>query len=414
MNIAEIKDLDQVKAFLEGSQKIAFKVLGTQRERYGWVESILTRFFYGRLKKKDKGLIVAYLQKITGYSRQQVTRLIHKHRKTGYVKRQQRSTSGFKKKYTHEDALLLAKTDELHETLSGAATKKLCERAFHVFGQEEYQQLAKISVSHLYNLRNSNSYRQKRWNYEKTKPKLSTIGQRRKPNAGGIPGHIRIDTVHQGDRDGQKGVYHVNAVDEITQFEVIYTVSQISEQSLIPALAEMLDTFPFVIKGFHSDNGSEYVNKQVAKLLEKLLIEFTKSRPRHSNDNALAESKNGAIIRKVLGYSHIPQSFASQVNDFNQKFLNPYINYHRPCYFAKITVDAKGKERRKYYYDDIATPYDKLKSLPNAEMHLKAGLSFATLDQIAHVVSDSEAARQLLAARSKLFDIIDSEERLAA
>jgi transposase InsO family protein len=230
----------------------------------------------------------------------------------------------------------------------------------------------------------------------------------------GIPGYIRIDTVHQGDRDGQKGVYHINAVDEITQFEVIYTVSQISEQSLIPALAEMLDTFPFVIKGFHSDNGSEYVNKQVAKLLEKLLIEFTKSRPRHSNDNALAESKTGAIVRKVLGYSHIPQSFASQVNDFNQKFLNPYINYHRPCYFAKIIVDAKGKERRKYHYNDIATPYDKLKSLPDAEMHLKPGLSFAALDPIAHVVSDSEAARQLLAARVKLFDIIDGEERLAA
>ena len=177
---------------------------------------------------------------------------------------------------------------------------------------------------------------------------------------------------------------------------------------------QVVDTFPFMLRGFHSDNGSEYINRQVARLLEKLLIEFTKSRPRHSNDNALAESKNGAIIRKALGYSHIPQSFAVDVNEFNQNHLNPYINYHRPCYFPKMTVDAKGKERKKYYYEDIATPYDKLKSLPLAASHLKSGLSFETLDQIAHAVSDSEAARRLLVARERLFEKIDGENRAAA
>lgn len=414
MNIDEIKTLDQVKAFLEGSQKIAFKVLSSSVERYMWIESTLTRFTYRKLRKKDKGVIVAYLQKITGYSRQQMTRLIRKHQQTGYVKRKQRITGGFTKKYTQEDIGLLAKMDELHETLSGAATKKLCERACNIFQQSEYGRLAKISVSHLYNLRNSKPYKNQRWNYEKTKPKVSPIGQRRKPNANGLPGHVRIDTVHQGDRDGRKGVYHINAVDEITQFEVVYTVSQISEQHLIPALNEMLDTFPFILRGFHSDNGSEYVNRQVAKLLEKLLVEFTKSRPRHSNDNALAECKNGSIIRKTLGYTHIPQSFATDVNEFNQSHLNPYINYHRPCYFPKTIVDAKGKERKKYYYEDITTPYEKFKSIPQAASHLKSGLSFEALDKIAHALSDSEAARRLLAAREKLFEKIDSEVRAAA
>ena len=146
--------------------------------------------------------------------------------------------------------------------------------------------------------------------------------------------------------------------------------------------------------------------------LEKLLIEFTKSRPRHSNDNALAESKNGSIVRKVLGYSHIPQSFASEVNEFNQNYLNPYINYHRPCYFAQITVDHRGKERRRYLYDNIATPYEKLKSLPNAEKSLKPGVSFAALDKLAYAITDSEAARQLLNARAKLFNVIDAGPQL--
>ena len=68
-------------------------------------------------------------------------------------------------------------------------------------------------------------------------------------------------------------------------------------------------------------NGSEYINKQVAKLLEKLLIEFTKSRARQTNDNALAESKNASIVRKYLGYSHIPQKWAPLINEFNQTYL---------------------------------------------------------------------------------------------
>ena len=80
------------------------------------------------------------------------------------------------------------------------------------------------------------------------------IGERRKPDPKGKPGMIRIDTVHQGDLDGQKGVYHINAVDEVTQFEIIGAVEGISERFLIPLLTELLEQFPFTIQGFHSDN----------------------------------------------------------------------------------------------------------------------------------------------------------------
>ena len=52
----------------------------------------------------------------------------------------------------------------------------------------------------------------------------------------------------------------------------------------------MLAQFPFRILGFHSDNGSEFINYKVAELLNKLLIEQTKSRPRRSNDNGLVEA----------------------------------------------------------------------------------------------------------------------------
>lgn len=106
--------------------------------------------------------------------------------------------------------------------------------------------------------------------------------------------------MHQGDQDKVKGVYHTNAVDEVTQFEIVCSVEKISEQYLIPALEEMLASFPFTMLGFYSDNGSEYINQYVAKLLQKLFIEFTKSRSRKSNDNALAESENASVVRKIF------------------------------------------------------------------------------------------------------------------
>lgn len=212
--------------------------------------------------------------------------------------------------------------------------------------------------------------------------------------------------MHQGDLDKQKGAYHLNAVDEVTQFEVICTVEKISERYLVPILEQLLDTFPFKVLGFHTDNGSEYINKRVAELLEKLLIEFTKSRSRQSNDNALAESKNGAVVRKLFGYSHIPQRFAPLINDFNQQYLNPYLNFHRPCFFPETRTDDQGKQHKVYRYEKMMTPYDKLKSLPNAKDYLKPGISFAILDQLAHQISDNQAADRLQKARQKLFKTI--------
>ena len=405
MNDTQLETLDQVRQFLEGTETISFQI-ESKNARYRWLQHTLVKFRYLQLSKTDKGLITRYIRKMTGYSPAQVKRLIRQYRKTGRLVRKQRTAKGFQLKYTREDALLLAALDERHNTLSGPATKKLCERAYHVFGETDYQRLAGISIAHLYNLRKSKTYSGQRHQYEKTKPVCSKIGERRKPNANGQPGFIRIDSVHQGDQDGVKGVYHINAVDEITQFEVVCTVEKISERYLIPVLEQLLDTFPFVIKGFHSDNGSEYINKQVAKLLEKLLIEFTKSRARHTNDNALAESKNASIVRKYLGYSHIPQKWAPLINEFNQAFLNTYINYHRPCFFAEVIVDKKGKERKRYPYDQIMTPYEKLKSLPNATSYLKPGTTFKQLDEIAHQISDNDAAERLQNAKTKLFQII--------
>lgn len=410
MKLEELIKIEQLRQFLDGTQAVLFKLDTVKTERYRWVQHELIRFRYSALSKTDKGVVIRYLAKVSRYSRQQITRLIKQYRDTGHINYCPATTSGFQGKYTPEDIRLIAQMDERHDSPCGQAIKKLCERAYRTFGDTDYARLSKISVSHLYNLRKSKTYTRIRRHVEKTKPRNSAIGERRKPQPNGEPGHIRIDTVHQGDQDKNKGVYHINAVDEVTQFEIICTVEKISEQYLIPVLQSILAFFPFKVISFHSDNGSEYINQNVAKLLKKLFIEFTKSRPRHSNDNALAESKNCSVVRKILGHQHIPQKWARMINEFNQAYLNPHINYHRPCFFPEIITDSKGKQRKKYPYKNMMTPYDKLKSLVDADKYLKEGVSFEIMDEVALAITDNQSAENLQKARRLLFKTIDERE----
>ncbi|MDP2809433.1 MAG: hypothetical protein Q8O34_04725 [Rhodocyclaceae bacterium] len=415
MNEAKLTTLEQVRAFLAGTVVVAFSAAGADDDRYRHIEDVLKRFGYVRLQKPDKGLVLRYLERTTGYSRQQLTRIVKRGR-TGkkLTKAYRAPTHGLKRKFTDADVALLAETDSLHGALSGPATRHLMHRALDTYGDARYARLATISVGHLYNLRKRSGYIDRRCVFTKTRPTGLPIGERRAPAPDGRPGFIRIDSVHQGDQDGIKGVYHINAVDCVTQWELVATCEKLSEAFLLPVIRALLDGFPFRILGFHADNGSEYINHKVAKMLDKLRVEFTKSRPRHSNDNGLAETKNGAVIRKHLGYSHIPQRFAAEVNAFLAGHLNPYINFHRPCLFAEEVVDKKGKVRKRYPLHLVMTPLEKLASLATASDFLKPGVTLDALRAEARELSDNEAALRLNEARRRLFLSIHKRSRSAA
>lgn len=392
---------EQIQEFLGSSAGIEFG--GTGREEvYGWVERVLVAQEFARLGKKERGLIRALVEKITGLSTSQVTRLIRKYLDSGQVRPEVYTRNGFAVRYTGADIALLADVDRAHGRMSGPATRHILERAHTAFGQPEYARLAEISVAHLYNLRNGKEYRRQAAAFDATRPTAVSIGERRKPDPQGRPGFLRVDTVHQGDWDGAKGVYHINAVDTVTQWEVIGCVSRISEAFLMPVLEAMLHQFPFPLLGFHSDNGSEFINRTVARLLDKLHAEFTKSRAGKCQDNALVEGKNGAVIRNLIGYGHIPGEHAEALQKFYTAQLNPYLNFHRPCGFATVSVDERGKRVRTYRTEDYKTPYEKLKSLPDAVDLLKPGVNFTYLDQVAGKMTDTECARKMTAAKTTL------------
>jgi transposase InsO family protein len=401
MQNAESLSREQIQEFLRGSGPIEFAG-GGRDERYGWVERVLAAQKYGKLGKSERGLVRAYVGKVTGLSESQTTRLIRAFLDHGKVQAQPYQRHKFAATYTAQDITLLAEVDRAHGRLSGPATRRILERAFEQFGEQRYGRLSKISVGHLYNLRATARYRNQAAVFEPTQSTAAAIGQRRKPDPQGRPGYLRVDTVHQGDHEGAKGVYHINAVDAVTQWQVVGCAETISELYLLPVLEAVLAQFPFAIRGFHADNGSEYINHQVAEMLRKLHAEFTKSRACRSQDNALVEGKNGAVIRKLIGYGHIAGQHAEALQKFYRDHLNPYLNFHRPCGFATVSLDGRGKRQRQYKLADYRTPFEKLQSLPEAERYLKAGVSMLELEQRALAISDTECALRMNAARTKL------------
>jgi transposase InsO family protein len=395
---------EQIRAFLEASEEVQFRGKG-RKEVYEWITRLLRRQEYRKQGKVVRGLLRGYVGKMTGRSRAQVTRLIGRYLEHSEVKESSQRRHQFKSRFTAADLALLAEVDEAHETMSGPATKRILEREWTLYQHAAYKQLATISIAHIYNLRKRRRYRECRLNYTATRAVKVAIGERRKPEPGGQPGYLRVDTVHQGDRDGIKGVYHINAVDEVTQWQVVGSVAAITQTHLEPVLRAILGQFPFRIRGFHSDNGSEFINESVSGLLKRLLIEQTKSRPRRSNDNGLVESKNGAVIRKHMGYSYIAATHAPDVDRFYRRDFNPYLNFHRPCGQPERIVDEHGKE--KYVYRRYATPWETLRELcaaaPETAGYLREEVSMAELEQTAKRQSDTEAAKQMQDAKRKLF-----------
>ncbi len=401
MRNAESLSQEAIREFLKSSQAIEFAGCGRD-EKYAWVERVLRAQNYGELGKRERGVVRAYVGKVTGLSAAQTTRLIRTFLDRGTVSAAAYQRHRFSTRYTAEDIALLAEVDRAHERLSGPATRHILQREYEQYGNKAYERLAKISVAHLYNLRATACYRNQAAVFESTRPSAIAIGERRRPDPHGRPGFLRVDTVHQGDWDGAKGVYHVNAVDTVTQWQVVGCASKISEAYLLPVLEAVLAQFPFTVLGFHVDNGSEYINHRVAKMLGKLHAEFTKSRACRSQDNALVEGKNGAVVRKLIGYGYIAGEHAEAIGAFYTRHLNPYLNFHRPCGFATVSLDERGKRRRQYKTEDYRTPFEKLKSLERAERYLKPGLSLSKLEREALGKSDTECARQMNAAKSRL------------
>jgi hypothetical protein len=264
------------------------------------------------------------------------------------------------------------------EEVYGWTERALVRHEYGEYGQPVFERLSRISVAQLYRFRN----------------------HRCKPRPMRRPGCLRIDTVHQGDRDGNKGVYHINAEDEATQWEVVTTAPQISEYGLIPLLEQLLEQFRLLSGDSIPTTAAKSSIYTVAKLLGKLLVEQTKSRAHRAGDNGLVESKNGAAVRKHMGFGHIGAQHAEAVNPFHRQYLKPYINFRRSCSIAEI-VELPNSKRRRVYRKWV-TPFEIFSQTPERQRYLRASVSLGELKRLAAVQSAPEAAIAMQQAKQKL------------
>ena len=396
MNDSRLININQLRKFLKGTEKLDLSLRKASiGEKYQFIDQTIDRFNYQKIRRKDKKIIIHYLKKLTGYKPAQLCRLITR-AKVGQLTRKKYRRVNPNRIYSSFDIKLLEKTDELHSRLSEKAVKEILRRENEVFGKGEYQTINKISHSHITNLRKHSIYKSSWVNH--TKARQIPIGITMPPENYGKPGSIKVDTVHQRD------VYHINSVDEIVQWEILVCVPQICEDCMLPALEDMINQYPFVIFNFHSDRGGETINYKVADLLQRLVIKQTKTRARHPNDNALVETKNAAVVRKNMGWEHIHQNMADEINEYYRNYFNRYLNYHRPCGYPTTVTDKKG--RKKKVYDNYQVPYEALKTIPRSEKYLKHGITFDKLDIIAYEMSDNDFAAIMREKERILFEKI--------
>ncbi len=235
-----MKDLDkltlsEMEDLLAGSRKITWTSEDAEA-KYNFISAVLRQRSYSKLGKRERGVVRQFLAKVAAISRAQMTRLIAQWMEHRTIRRKPPCRPNFVCRYRKEDVHLLAATDAAHEDLSGPALRRILHREYKVFSKPAYERLSQISVSHIYNLRRSAVYRQQRVRVQHTQSRQIPIGDRRKPDPKGKPGYLRVDTVHQGQHDGKAGVFHINAVDTVTQWQAIGCVETISERHMIPVL----------------------------------------------------------------------------------------------------------------------------------------------------------------------------------
>jgi hypothetical protein len=401
MNISPPKKIQDIEPYLQlDTPKF---VITSKKDAYEFIKRTTWNLYYKRLNKTDRGKVLKYLGLVTGYSCPHIKRLVAKAIKGKlHYSHPKRNDTSFRRTYTDEDIALLADFDELSKDRTGNALRKHFNRMYYKYGDVRFIRLKDISYGHIYNLRETNIYRFHHKRFKSTNPVQNTIGERRKPDPKGSLGYIRVDSVHGGDKDEQKGIYYINFIDEILQWEIVVCVPAIERSCLEKVYKEILDSFPYKILHFHSDNGSEFINSHLAGILNRMNIVQTKSRPRKHNDNALVESKNGWVIRKEFGYIFRPKKVAPIVQEYLQTYFNTYLNFHRACAFPTIKTDKKGKQLRNYKAEDYYTPYEKLKEIDPKGECLKSGITYEKLDKLESEKSDYDYLKNMQEAYRKM------------
>ena len=202
-------------------------------------------------------------------------------------------------------------------------------------------------------------------------------------------GHLELDTVsHCGGNGEGLFAYSFNLTDIGSTWVETRSVLGKGEIGIVKAFAEMSQGLPFEVQDIDSDNGGEFINRQLYGYCYDRDIGFTRSRPYKKDDNAHIEQKNWTHVRKLIGWDRYetPESVAA-LNDLYRNELRLYMNLFQPS-VKLIRTERKGA-RKARRYDEPRTPLDRLAKMPGADpkkvadlLHLRSKLDPFALSRI--------------------------------
>ena len=399
MTNLEQLSLSEMKELLSGSRKVTWATESIAA-KYVLIAAVLKAQSYRKLGRRERGVVRQFLAKVTATSRAQLTRLIGQWMKERKIARKTAKRPSFTVRYRREDIVVLAATDAAHEDLSGPALRRILYREFAVYGKPEYERLAKISVSHLYNLRHSQTYRSQRVRVQHTQSRQIAIGERRKPDPRGQPGYLRVDTVHQGQQDGKAGVFHINAVDTVTQWQNIGCVETISERHMLPVLEAMLHQV------FIATTDRNFSTTGWRRCSRSCWWSSPNRGPTALPTTRWWRARTGRWFASTsaTGSSDASTPFKTSALGTRSVYCAPEPVSQLPSSlrFRRDRHRPHGRRKRRYPADDYRTPFEKLTALEKWQQYLKPGLSEAQLRRRAEQCSDTEAARQMQQAKLDL------------
>lgn len=210
------------------------------------------------------------------------------------------------------------------------------------------------------------------------------------------PGFLEIDLIaHCGESLIDTYINTLDAVDISTTWTEKQALMGKGERLTVKAFEALEKRFPFRILGIDSDNGSEFINWHFLRLTQERKITFTRSRAYRKNDQAHVEQKNFSTVRKIIGYRRLETEKQLTILNRIYKLLSDYLNFFLPTLklVRKETIGSKVKR----IYGKPKTPYLRILEHPDIPEDIKTNLrkKYQTLNPAALLREINKLGREL-------------------
>ena len=354
---------------------------------------------YQKASKRDKKALLDEFTKLTGYHRKSAVRLlrakpvkqvvIYMKGKAVKVKPEKKRPANRKGKRVYTDGVIKClrhvwaffwyKCGKILAPLMRQQMRYIAGWPAFGITEETAEKLIKISPATIDRYLRKDKESLKLKSKSMTKPAASlksripvrtfyTSEERKKP------GFRQIDTVHHcGQATSGQYIHTLTVTDIATGWIELYPLPNNAHRWVFEALADVKNTSVLPVLEFHSDNGSEFINRVTEKWCKDENILFTRSRDRKKNDNCFVEQKNGAVVREYVGRDRLEGFEEQALLKEIYTHLVPLLNYFMPTQKLKRKTRTGSKESKSY--DEPRSPYHRLMEFTGLPREIKNSLA---------------------------------------